>query len=561
MLKSRIPLLPAILTCGLLCFCSLKTIYAQANQEILLANEYYTSGEYDKALDLYSKLYKKTANIPYIHSTYFNLLLKKNDYKQAQKYLNTAIKRFPKNMSYKVDQALLIKQQNGPEAANKYLDNLLVEYNGNYQMINDLAKFLQVKGFYHHSTKAYMESRRITRNPNQFALELATVYKLSDKEELMISEYLNYAAINNNTLAYIKRIFEDLINTEKLFELLESALFQRIQEQPQVYAYTDLIVWTYLQQKLYYSAFIQARAYDKRTNGSGSRLIEIGRLALKNKAYLDAEKIFEYTAKSYPSRYGFLSERLALNATEERVKSEVPLDTTLIVELIDKYGGFVNRGGRNPETSKALRNQALLYAFYMNRSDTAITILSDLIQYGIRDRNFISLCKLDLGDLYLLRNEPWESTLLYSQVEKANKEELIGHQAKLKNAKLNYYKGDFELAKSHLDILKQATSREISNDALFLSTIIANNTLLDTSTLVLEEFSKIDFLIYQNNWKEAEQAFITMVKRYKSHSIIDEVYWKLSEINLKMAQFNNAINYLNKILEEYAEDILADDAL
>src|SRR5690606_8145510 len=102
------------------------------------------------------------------------------------------------------------------------------------------------------------------------------------------------------------------------------------------------------------------------------------------------------------------------------------------------------------------------------------------IEISKNDKGFIDRCKLDMGDIYLLKGEPWEATLLYSQVEKSQKEELLGYEAKLRNARLHYYKGDFELSKDVLDILKQATSREIANDAGALSLLIMDNTGLDS---------------------------------------------------------------------------------
>src|SRR5690606_28607822 len=91
-----------------------------------------------------------------------------------------------------------------------------------------------------------------------------------------------------------------------------------------------------------------------------------------------------------------------------------------------------------------------------------------------------SKAKLDLGDIYLLKGEPWESTLLYSQVEKQQKESPLAYEAKLKNAKLSYFKGDFRLAQDHLNILKEATTREIANDALDLSMRIKENLAYDS---------------------------------------------------------------------------------
>ena len=77
-------------------------------------------------------------------------------------------------------------------------------------------------------------------------------------------------------------------------------------------------------------------------------------------------------------------------------------------------------------------------------------------------------------------------------MEKTQKENPVGYEAKLRNAKLSYYKGDFRLAQEHLDILKQATTREIANDALELSMRIKENIAFDSVGAALKEYASIE---------------------------------------------------------------------
>ncbi|NJN97410.1 MAG: hypothetical protein HC875_26665 [Anaerolineales bacterium] len=124
-----------------------------------------------------------------------------------------------------------------------------------------------------------------------------------------------------------------------------------------------------------------------------------------------------------------------------------------------------------------MESKALLMAFYLDEKDEALLLLQEAIDLARYNNKFIAKCKTSMGDIYLLKGEPWEATLLYSQAEKLQKDSPIAYESKLKNAKLNYYKGDFELAQSHLDILKMATSREIANDAMELSLLIKRQPL------------------------------------------------------------------------------------
>jgi predicted Zn-dependent protease len=208
-----------------------------------------------------------------------------------------------------------------------------------------------------------------------------------------------------------------------------------------------------------------------------------------------------------------------------------------------------------------MRNQALLYAFYLNDIDKAILILEKAISVSGNNFKFRDQCKLDLGDIYILKNEPWESTLLYMQVEKSQKEDNLGEIAKLKNAKLQYYTGQFDLSRDILDILKKATTREISNDALQLSLLIQDNTGLDTSEVAMKDFSRIDLLIFQNKYEESITELSKLFQIYKSHSLADEILWSRANMLLKVNKVEEASADLNNILENYKFDILADDAL
>ncbi|HWZ21937.1 MAG TPA: tetratricopeptide repeat protein, partial [Cytophagaceae bacterium] len=246
---------------------------------------------------------------------------------------------------------------------------------------------------------------------------------------------------------------------------------------------------------------------------------------------------------------------------EETIKNSYPIDPTKIRSLIGDYLKMIKELGNNPATIEARRSTAQLYAFYLDNKDTAVTILNEAIKIAQNDLRGRSKAKIDLGDIYLLKGEPWESTLLYSQVEKDMKEDPLGHEAKLRNAKLSYYKGEFDLSQEHLDVLKLATSREIANDAMNLSILIQDNTGLDSTTEAMREYAAIDLLLFQNKTAEALVKTDSMMLKFPQHSLTDELLWLKAKIYLKMGDYQNAVATLEKITTTYPDDILGDDAL
>lgn len=228
----------------------------------------------------------------------------------------------------------------------------------------------------------------------------------------------------------------------------------------------------------------------------------------------------------------------------------------------------------------------------IDQKDESIKILNGLIANPKANSQLKSKAKLDLGDIYLLSGEPWESTLLYSQVEKLQRENTLGYEAKLKNAKLSYFKGNFKLAQEHLDILKEATSREIANDAMELSMRIKENIAFDSAGEALKKYAAIELMLYQNKTKEAlnslesfnksSEKWMTVTEAFEMNlqpikqqgdsvlvrmsgiantaSIMDDVYWLEANIRMQHGEFNLAIELLQKILKEYPDDVLSDDA-
>jgi outer membrane protein assembly factor BamD (BamD/ComL family) len=307
---------------------------------------------------------------------------------------------------------------------------------------------------------------------------------------------------------------------------------------------------------------VQTRALDRRYKLEGQRVFELAQTALVNKDYKNAIQMYEYVMKEYPQgQYYPYARRNAIFCKEEVIKTTYPVDLSSIRTLIKDYQNLFIDLGQNQKTMEAMRNTAQLYAFYLNERDTAITVLEKAISIAGADNNFRDKCKLDLGDIYILRNEPWEATLLYSQVEKSQKEDMLGQEAKLKNAKLHYYSGEFDLSKDILDILKKATTREIANDAMQLSLLIQDNIGLDTTEAAMREYAAIDLLLFQNKNQEALTALDNAFQKYKSHSLADEILWLRANTYMKINQPNKALDDLELLRKNYNYDILADDAL
>ncbi|MDH3709361.1 MAG: tetratricopeptide repeat protein [Cyclobacteriaceae bacterium] len=534
---------------------------AQDSQRIGLANEYFAKGDLEKAKVLYEELSRKNRNIPQIHNRYLTVLAQLGDYDQGVSYLQKLIHQFPAVVQYPLDLGIFYRKAGKPDQADQQIIRTLQSIkNQKYQIIS-AAQYLFNKQETPFALKAYQLGREAEKDPHLYALEMAEIHRRMSQKTEMVNEYLNFANSNPNNINYVKNILQNLLTDEEDLIQLEKLLYEKIQKNPNESLYASLLIWVNLQQQNFYGAFVQARALDKREKGGGTRVLEIGKIALDNNDYKNAIKVFTHVAKNTKTGVNYeLAKRFLVKSREELVKNTFPVDLEEIRHLIKDYDEIIVEIGKNERTLEAMRSQALLYAFYLDRRDSAISILQNIVSTPGIKSSLQNQAKLDLGDIYLLNQEHWESTLLYSQVEKAQKDQPLGYEAKLRNAKLSYFKGDFELAQGHLDILKLATSREISNNAMALSLLIQDNTVFDTTDLAMQAYADVELTLFQNRRQEALLKLNHLLESYPGHSLTDEILWLQSNIYLELGNFDKALELLNDVVTGYQYDILSDDA-
>jgi tetratricopeptide (TPR) repeat protein len=154
-----------------------------------------------------------------------------------------------------------------------------------------------------------------------------------------------------------------------------------------------------------------------------------------------------------------------------------------------------------------------------------------------------------------------DAELLYKDLSDQFNSAQIGAQSKFHMARLNYFRGDFSLAKAQLKILKDNASNNISNDAIDLFLRIEDNMGLDTSKVALQRFAAADLLIYQNRYDTALTILDSLRRSYPDHRLVDEILWEKANIYLDQGHTDRGLQLLDQIIAEHSDGILADDAL
>ncbi|MCF0065738.1 tetratricopeptide repeat protein [Dyadobacter chenwenxiniae] len=534
---------------------------AMGQTEKEMAEEYFKNNDCPKALTYYTS-FLKTSFEKNALKNYTSCIIKSKAWGDGEQFFKKQIKNDAPNASwYNLYWGVLLEGQGKAQEATKKIEQSIAASGARIELKRDLADEFRALNKPEWAKQILIEAREAAKRTDIFQLELASVYRDLNAPEQMIDELLSYGMRYQN-IEVVQNMLQDFTKDEKEQALLEKVLYDKIQKFPSEGFYNELLIWYQIQKKDFYKAFIQERSLDKRFKHNGSRLYNLGMLALQNLDYSNAGTIFDHLVKEYPKGQLYpVARRMAIFAREEQVKNTFPIRRSEVQKLLGQYQQLVDELGVNVRTVEALRNMAILNAFYMDDFKKAIEILNTAIEAGKQEKNFVDKCKLDLGDIYLLQGEPWEATLVYSQVEKSQKDDLLGYEAKLRNAKLHYFKGEFELAKAVLDILKKATSREIANDANELSLLIMDNTGLDSTEAAMKQYSSVELMLFQNKKFEAIDTLKGLFNKYQNHSLADEILWLTAKTYIKLDSNQQAMEYLKVLTTKYGHDIYGDDAL
>jgi tetratricopeptide (TPR) repeat protein len=345
-------------------------------------------------------------------------------------------------------------------------------------------------------------------------------------------------------------------------EMLKTALLKRAQKFPDQTIYAEMLAWLFMQKKDFASALIQSIALDKRQNENGSRLINLAQLAMNNGDFETARKAYQAVIEKGPASDYYITARIEkLQVSKEELAQKPGNDSALYSQLENDYIGALAEIGRTHETAILMKELAHVQAFHLKKSTDAVALLRDAIALpGIFNKTQ-ALCKLELGDVQVFNGDIWDASLLFSQVELDFKDDVLGNEAKFRNARISYFTGDFEWAQGQLDALKASTSKLISNDAIDLSLLITDNFNMDTTTAPMMMYARADLLAYQNRYDECIITLDSILTEYPSHSLTDEIKMLKASIYMKQAQFDMARDLYQNVVDLHFADITADDAL
>lgn len=481
-------------------------LFVQAQQsDTQLAYTYYQNKEYEKAADLFLKLYERTRSSNFL-DFYIVSLINARQYEKAEDVLKSFLKADNGNKDYLVNLGYVYNQQGKTKKMEDCYQKAIDKLAPSTIDINNLAyRFREIRE-YEWAIKTYERGQQLVKKPGMFLSELGDCYMMGRNYEKMFTLFIESLNINPDNIGTItsKLSFARSYDINNSVDTVIETQLKHIFKEDYPPVFDELAVWYGLQKKNYPLALQHAVRVNQLSENKLHLFYNIAREAIQSKNYGAAREAYGRIIEKGKDKnpYYILAEKDILDCKYQEYNQQKSKPEQYQA-LAGECRGHLQTHGYTADNSGIAILLSDIYAYHLSLPDSANAVLTRAEKIRMINVNILYTIKSKRADLLTFMNNPWEATILYTQIEKANPNNDLGYEAKLKKAWLAYYSGDILWAKAQFDVLKGATTKLISNDAIRMSHFINMNYEEEGDNSDMEKLAAAEYKIYRKNGREA----------------------------------------------------------
>lgn len=543
---------------------ALLPLFVQAQQsDTQLAYTYYQNKEYDKAAELFLKLYERTRSSHFLDYHIVSLINGQN-YEKAEESLKKLIKADNGNKEFLINLGYVYIQQGKPKKAEDCFQKAIDKLAPSSSDIIRLAyRFRDIRE-YEWAVKTYEKGRILIKKPDAFISELGDCYMMERNYEKMFDLFIQAlvkdpSSVGNITSKLSFARSYDIINSvDTVLDRKLSQIFKTSDYHP---VFDELAVWYDLQKKDFESALQHAVRLNEKSAEKLHAFYNVAQNSARSGQYGIARQAYRKILEKGKENNSYyeLAEKETLNCKYQEYgqqKSKPEQYSALAAEC----ASYLQHYTYNYATADIAILLSDIYAYHLALPDSANQTLQRAEKARMMNNNALYTVKSKRADLLTYMDNPWEATILYTQIEKANPNNDIGYEAKLKKARLAYYSGDILWAKAQFDVLKGATTKLISNDAIKMSHFINMNYEKDGDNSSLEKLAATEYRIYKKQYRPALPVLDSLIGN-STPKIADYASILKAKILCQEFKYPEAAEILEKLKNESEQIYIQAEAI
>ncbi|WP_299668560.1 tetratricopeptide repeat protein [uncultured Polaribacter sp.] len=526
--------------------------------DYLLAENYYREGAYEKATQIFKKLYDQSP----FNTTYLGRLI--TCYQETDNFLvaeNLLKKRIKVNNSQVYLYVYLgynyQKQQQKEFAEENYTIALnSLEKNASYGGL--IGRLFKDYNLLDKAILAYEKAMEKNKNAN-YSFQIAQIYGEKGDFKQMFASYIDMVDKNDQYFNLVQRYTSKYITDDSENEsniLFRKTLLKKSASNPKD-IWNVLLSWLFTQQKDYTKALIQEKALYQRNPIDLSSIFTLGKIAFEAKFYDASQQCFHFIVEKSNSKSEIVNANLYL--AKIAVATENPAAEDLFQELFKRFG-------KNTLTIKIQVAYADFLTFSKDKPNEANAVLEEALSYA-NSKFDKARIKLKLGDVLVFTGKFNKALIYFSQIQTQLKNHELAQEARFKVAQTSYFKGDFPWAKAQLKVLKGSTTQLIANDAVNLFLKISDNEPVDSIPSGLKQLARAELLAFQNKDDDALAELNSLFTRkdifinglIPGEVIYDDVLFFKAKLLIKQKKYEEAILSLAEIVAADNQGFLTDD--
>lgn len=537
----------------------MNNIFAQSKND--LANGLYEQNEFEKATIIYEELVDENPNQSFFYERYIQCLVKTSNQKKAVKFIRKKSKKSPDPLPLMIDECwVLSTDEKTSKEADNLFDFILSKINQDLEVSLYAAELFERHNLNNYAIKILQTAETNFGENSEISNNLANLYISNGQRIQAMERYMNLMIHSSVDFENLKQVFESNITDSADIVALQQLLITKIQENPYVTSLSEWLKWTFVKLQDWKNAFVFTKSIDIRLKEDGKRVYDLGLVCKSNNELNIALKCFEYCLKKGENSFDETESFSKYLEVKYLIYSQQNTQEKDWNNLIGELKQFELKNGPSVSTLPIAETLSQVY-IERNSPDSAVFLLEKYINNNQIQKKNLAQAKIALAKAHVANSEMWKSELLFAQVEKDYSEEALGQTAKYNRAELSFFRGDYDWAAMQLDVLKDATTQLISNEAMELALCITDNVASDSNYLPLQIYSK-SLLFFRQHRFDSAIFYANLVKTdFPGHSLTDEVLLLKAKIFEQQKQYDKAADTYETLAIAFEHDILTDNAL
>jgi tetratricopeptide (TPR) repeat protein len=529
-----------------------------AQNNYLLAENYYREGSYQKATQIFKKLYDSSP----FNTAYLGRLIscyqETNQFIIAESLLKSKLKANKNEVYLYVYLGYNYEKQQQKEKAQEQYKIALISLEKNRAYGRITARLFKDYNLLDEAILAYKKVMEFNENAN-YNFQIAQIYGEKGDFKKMFESYIDLIDKSEQYFNLVQRYTSQYITDDSENEaniLFKKTLLRKSTSNPKD-IWNSLLSWLFTQQKEYSKALLQEKALFQRKPGDLSAISTIGKIAFEDNYFVASQQCFNFIIAESTIRSEVINAHLY--SSKIAVATKNPQTEILFQNLFTTFG-------KNTSTLKIQVAYADFLTFSENKPKQANIVLEEALS-SANSKFDRARIKLKLGDILVFTGRFNKALIYFSQIQTQLKNHEIAQEARFKVAQTSYFKGDFDWAKAQLKVLKASTTQLIANDAVALFLKISDNEPVDSIPSGLKQLANAELLAFQNK----DDAALTELNRLflekevflngliPGEVIYDDVLFFQAKLLMKQKKYEEAIVRLSKIIEANNQGFLTDD--